>query len=246
SYPKKTEQLFRIRIYSYGIEIGDVKACNTMRGKGLCADASDLRCLDPEAEIAMKDCIDKAHTEGDTLGGIFEVVAEGVPVGLGSHTHWDRKLDTRLSAALMSIQAIKGVEIGMGFDVARHPGSQVHDEIFYGRKGSSKKSTFYRKTNRAGGIEGGTSNGEDIILRAAMKPISTLRKPLRSVDIDTKDELTAIVERSDVCAVPACSVIGEAVVAFEIARAFVEKFGGDSIEEIQRNYDSYMKYLDRF
>ncbi len=186
----------------------------------------------------MKQKIDAARAAGDSLGGVFEVMVSGVPVGLGSHVHWDRKLDGKLAAALMSIQAVKGVEVGAGFGAANKPGSQVHDEIFW-----SKKEGFYRKSNMAGGIEGGMSNGEIITLRAAMKPIPTLMKPLRSVDIATKKPFKAGVERSDVCAVPAAGVVAEASVAFEIASAMIEKFGGDSIDEMKRNYFAYDKYL---
>jgi chorismate synthase len=199
---------------------------------------SDLRCADHEAEKRMVRKIDEAQRSGDSLGGIFEVIVSGAPIGLGSHVHWDRKLDSRLAAALMSIQAIKGVEVGSGFGVANRPGSQVHDEIFWTPKGG-----FYRKTNHAGGIEGGMSNGEDITLRAAMKPIPTLMRPLRSVDLETRKPFKASVERSDVCAVPAAGVVGEAVVAFEIAAALIEKFGGDSLDEMRRNYDQYQKQL---
>jgi len=161
-----------------------------------------------------------------------------VPIGLGSHVHWDRKLNARLAGALMSVQAIKGVEIGSGFGAANLPGSLVHDEIFWGRK-----EGFFRKTNRAGGIEGGTSNGEPIMLRAAMKPIPTLMKPLRSVDLVSKKPFKASVERSDVCAVPAAGVVAEAAAAFELAGAMIEKFGGDSLAEMKRNFLRYDKQL---
>jgi chorismate synthase len=202
------------------------------------AEASELRCADPEAEKRMMRKIDEAKAAGDTLGGVFEVMITGVPAGLGSHTHWDRKLDGKLAAALMSVQAIKGVEIGAGFGVANLPGSLVHDEIFW-----SKKEGFFRKTNMAGGVEGGMSNGEIITLRAAMKPIPTLMKPLRSVDLASKKPFKASVERSDACAVPAAGVVAEAAVAFEIASAMIEKFGGDSIDEMKRNYYWYDKHL---
>jgi chorismate synthase len=162
----------------------------------------------------------------------------GVPIGLGSHVHWDRKLDGKLAAALMSIQAIKGVEVGAGFGAANKPGSQVHDEIFW-----NKKEGFYRKTNMAGGIEGGMSNGGTIKLRAAMKPIPTLYKPLRSVDMVSKKPFKASIERSDACAVPAAGVVAEAAVAFEIASAMIEKFGGDNIDEMKRNFLGYDKHL---
>jgi len=202
------------------------------------AEASELRCSDPEAEKRMMRKIDEMKTAGDSLGGVFELIITGVPIGLGSHVHWDRKLDSRLASVIMSIQAIKDVEIGAGFGVANRPGSLVHDEILW-----SRKVGFYRKTNMAGGIEGGMSNGENIVLRAAMKPIPTLMKPLRSVDVLSKKPFKASVERSDVCAVPAASVVAEAVAAFEIASAMIEKFGGDSIDEMKRNYDGYLRHL---
>ncbi len=201
-------------------------------------ESSELRCADPDAEKRMMRKIDEAKLAGDSLGGVIEVIISGAPVGLGSHVHWDRKLDARLAGALMSIQAIKGVEVGAGFGAANRPGSQVHDEIFWNRK-----EGFYRKTNMAGGIEGGISNGDVITLRAAMKPIPTLMKPLRSVDLASKKPFKASVERSDVCAVPAAGVVAEAATAFEIAAALIEKFGGDSIDEMKRNYHWYQKHL---
>jgi chorismate synthase len=166
---------------------------------------------------------------------VFEVMELNLPVGLGSYVHWDRKLDGRLAQALMSIQAIKGVEIGLGFEGAKRFGVETHDEIFY------EEGRFVRRTNRAGGLEGGMSNGEPIIVRGAMKPISTQYAPMASVDLRTKAPFKASIERSDICSVPAAGVIGEAVVAFEIARAFLEKFGGDSLEELRRNYEGYLK-----
>jgi len=187
--------------------------------------------------IAM---IDNAMKKGDTLGGVFEVMVLGVPVGLGSYSQWDRKLDAKLAFALMSVQAIKGVEIGLGFEMSRRFGSEVMDEIFY------KRANFYRKTNNSGGIEGGMSNGMPIIIRAAMKPIPTLKTPLSSVDIITKKPLKAAYERSDVCAVPAASVIGEAVTAITIADSLLSKFGGDSMEEVMRNCTAYLKHIQNF
>ena len=213
---------------------------------------SPVRCPDAKAGEEMKAAIDRAREAGDSLGGAFEVVVTGVPPGLGSHVQWDRKIDALLSMALMSIQAIKGVEVGMGFGVGSTPGSLVQDEIFYRKEGvSSRKGSaywpqefgFYRKTNNAGGIEGGMTNGEPVVLRAAMKPIPTLYKPLRSVDLRSKKAFKASVERSDYCAVPAAAVVSEAVVAFEVARAFLDKFGGDSTGEIKRNYRGYLKQL---
>lgn len=202
---------------------------------------SELFCCDRDVELEMKRLIDFSKADGDTLGGVVEVQVNGVPPGLGSHVQWDRKLDARLAMALMSVQAIKGVEVGIGFDAARRPGSQVHDELFRdkGRLEQGAATAYYRQTNRAGGIEGGMSNGEVIVLRAAMKPIPTLYKPLRSVDMQTHEPYEAAVERSDTCAVPAALVVAEAVVAIEIANAFLEKFGGDSISEIRRNYEGY-------
>jgi chorismate synthase len=206
---------------------------------------SPLFCCDTAAEQKMKQVIDDAKSSGDTLGGVVEVQVIGVPPGLGSYVQWDRKLDARLAMALMSIQAIKGVEVGIGFETARLPGSRVHDEIFRdaGRLEHGSASAYYRRDNNAGGIEGGMSNGEPIILKAAMKPIPTLYAPLRSVDMLTHEPFEAAVERSDTCAVPAALVVAEAVVAIEIANAFLEKFGGDSVREIRRNYDGYREQI---
>ncbi len=204
------------------------------------AETSPVRCPDEETTKRMVSVIEEAINRGDSLGGVFEVFATGVPVGLGSHIQWDRRLNGRLAQALMSIQAIKGVEIGAGFDMATHSGSEVMDEIFY------KEKRFFRGTNNAGGIEGGMSNGMPLIVRAAMKPIPTLRRPLRSVDITTKQQIEAAYERSDVCAVPAASIIGEAMVALVIAEAMLDKFGGNSLEETRRNFDSYMEYIRNF
>ncbi len=199
------------------------------------AESSPVRVADAEAQERIIAAIDEAGARGDTLGGIVEVVATGCPPGLGSHTHWDRKLDSRLAAAVIGIQAIKGVEIGMGFGVAQRPGSQVHDEIFH-----DPATGFRRSTNNAGGLEGGMTNGEPVVVRAAMKPLSTLKKPLQSVDMKTREAVQAHFERSDVCAVPAAGVICEAMVGIVLAEAVVEKFGGDSMEELLRNYRSYV------
>jgi chorismate synthase len=185
--------------------------------------------------------VDEMKARGDTLGGVFEVVVFGLPPGLGSYVHWDRKLDGRLACAILSIQAVKAVEIGEGLTVCGVPGSRAHDEISY-----SKRRGFYRKTNRSGGIEGGMTTGEPLVVRGYMKPLSTLRAPLRSVDIVSKKAIRATVERSDVCAVPAAGVVGEAVVAWELAGAFLEKFGSDSIREIRRNYRAYLRQLAAF
>lgn len=238
-------QQFGIHVFSYVISIGDVVAQLPRKNYEtlyLRAEKSILRCPSKRAELEMVKCIDKAKKKGDTLGGVFEVVAEGVPPGLGSHIQWDLRLDGRLAQALMSIQAVKGVEIGMGFETAHRSGKYVHDAIEY----DHAANRFYRKTNNAGGIEGGISNGEPIVIRAAMKPIATLYAPLQSVDIVTKKRVAAAVERSDVCRVPSAAVIGEAMVCIVLAQALLEKFGGDSMREILENYSAYMHYLKRF
>jgi chorismate synthase len=242
---------FGITVWGFVAELGGIKSERPnlpIRILQELTSKSDLFTFDSAAESEMKTLIDSVKEEGDSLGGIVEVVVSGVPVGLGSHVQWDRKLDARLAMSVMGIQAIKGVEIGAGFNTARSPGSKVHDAIYFdsSRISTGETTGFYRKTNNAGGIEGGISNGEEIIVRAAMKPIPTLYKPLKSVDIVTKEPFEAAVERSDVCAVPAASVVAEAVVAIEIANAFLEKFGGDSMEEIRRNYDGYIDYLKTF
>jgi len=190
-----------------------------------------VRCLDPAAEQEMIARIDAAKAAGDTLGGVVEVVASGVPVGLGSHVSWDRKLDGRLAQAIMSIPAVKGVELGLGLEAARRKGSEVHDEILPG---------FARATNRSGGTEGGMTTGEALVLRAAMKPISTLMSPLKTVDLATGAAAQAQSERSDVTAVPALGVIAEAMVALVLAQAMVEKFGGDALSEMKRNVEGYL------
>ena len=230
---------FGIRVGGYVTEVGSVSAANPDESPDALwqrAAASEMFCCDPIAEIEMKRVIDIARAEGDTLGGVVEVHVTGVPPGLGSYVQWDRKLDARLSMALMSIQAIKGVEVGIGFEAARRLGSKVHDEISY-------NGGYKRESNNAGGIEGGMSNGEPIVVRAAMKPIPTLYKPLRSVDICTHEPFVATVERSDTCAVPAALVVAEAVVAIEVANAFLEKFGGDSVVEIRRNLEGYLEQI---
>jgi len=205
-------------------------------------DQDPLRMLDGDASAQVRDRIDRAKDDGDTLGGIFEVVVTGLPVGLGSYVSWDRKLDGRLAGAVMSIHAIKGVEIGLGFEAARRPGSDVHDPIIAAdqiRTGGG----FSRSSNRAGGLEGGVTSGAPLVVRAAMKPISTLRKRLPSVDLRDGATADAAVERSDVCAVPAAAVVGEAMVALTLADAFIEKFGGDSVPEMRRNFEGNLTYL---
>lgn len=248
---KKFLSEFNINIGSFVVRIGKIEMQDTVYGmqdaKDLLsffekAERSPVRCPDGKASIRMVKLIDKAIKEGNSLGGIFKVFVVGAPIGLGSHIQWDRKLDGRLARALMSIQAIKGVEIGLGFDMGKRSGSEVMDEIFYNQGAGN----FNRKTNNSGGIEGGMTNGMPIILRAAMKPIPTLRKPLRSVDIVTKTPIKAAYERSDICAVPAAAVVGEAMVALTIAEAFLEKFGGDNMTETRRNYDSYVEHVKKF
>lgn len=235
---------FGVEIFSHVVRMGGVDA----RLEGLTfakirqrAEVSPLRCADPKAEAKMIQLVDRAKRAGDTVGGSIEVVALHVPVGLGSHVQWDRKLDGRLAGALMSIQAIKAVEVGDGVNVSCVLGSQLHDQIYY-----SEGRGFFRKTHRAGGIEGGISVGGPVIVRIHMKPLSTLRKPMMSVDIRTKKPFAATVERSDVSAVPAAGVVGEAVMAFELARVFLEKFGGDSLAEVKRNVRGYLRQVERF
>ena len=207
------------------------------------ADISPLRTLDREAEARMIERIDAIKREGNTLGGIAEVVAMGLPVGLGSHVSWDRKLDGRLAAAIMSIPAVKGVEVGLGFEAARRTGADVHDEIERA-PGRRTAGNVRRRTNRAGGLEGGMTTGEPLVIRVAMKPISTLMRPLGTVDVASKEAASATAERSDVTAVPAMGVIAEAMVAFVMAQALLEKFGGDSLGETRRNYDAYLTQVD--
>src|SRR5213083_2574049 len=224
---------FGITILSHVTEIGGVRVGHIdLPWDELArrAEASEVRCADATAEAAIIAKIDDAKAKGDTLGGVFEVVALGCPVGLGSYVQWDRRLDGRLAQAFCSIQAIKGCEFGMGFETARRPGSGVHDEILFDASHGFNRST----------------NGQAVVVRAAMKPLSTLRTPLKSVDLATKEAVEAVVERSDVCAVPAAGIVGEAMMAIVLANAFLEKFGGDSIEEIRRNYDAYLESLKRW
>ena len=234
-------QSLGIRIYSHVVAIKDVRISAAQLEKVSIdlvpqIESSPMRCCDSSLEDAMKKAVDDAIESGDTIGGTFEVRAVGVPPGLGSHVHWDRKLDGLLAQALMSINAIKAVETGLGLDPAPS-GSEFHDEIFY----DQQKRRFYRETNHAGGLEGGTSNGEEIIVRAVVKPIATLKRPLRSVNLATKQPFKAQYERSDTCVVPAAGVIGESMVAIVLARAVQEKFGGDTLQEVQRNLESYLK-----
>ncbi len=256
SFAKQLLAPFGIRIMGYIRSIGNVAA--NLNGLSFAeiysrSEESAVRTADHEAEAKMIALIEECKKEGNTLGGIYEVVTLGLPPGLGSHTQWDRKLDGRLAQALMSIQAMKGVEIGLGFEMARRRGSEVHDEIFFDPRKDVSEGTprivptgFYRGSNNSGGTEGGMSNGAPLVVRVAMKPISTLMSPLQSVDLRSKKPADASVERSDVCAAPAAAVVGESVVAFEVARAFLEKFGGDSLREIRRNYESYLEQIKSY
>jgi chorismate synthase len=234
-----------IPIASHVLRIGSVEAKPTGTESAAevarVSEASPVRCLDPEAEQAMIAEIDRAKADGDSLGGVVEVIVEHVPVGLGSHVHWDRKLDARIAQAIVSINAFKGVEIGIGFEAARLRGSQVHDEILW-----SQERGFYRATNRLGGFEGGMTTGEPIVVRGVMKPIPTLYKPLKSVDIDTKEPFEASIERSDSCAVPAAGVVAENVVAWEVARAMVEQFSSDTLEDLMREVAHRRKKAKEF
>jgi len=233
-----------VQVYSWVVEIGGIEAHvgNLSPEEAFAlAENSPVRCPDKKAEEKMVAAIKEAKAAGDTLGGVYSVVAVGCPVGLGSHTHWDRKLDGRLAQALLSIQAHKGVEIGRGFEMSRSKGSNVHDEIFYGAGRG-----FFRKSNNAGGIEGGMTNGEPIVARAAVKPLASLRRPLRSVNIDTKEEMTAEIVRSDVCPVASAAVIGEMVVAIALADAMKGKFGSDSLREMQDHLTRYREHIKNF
>ena len=256
SFSKQLLSPFGIRVMGYIRSIGNVaSATDGLSFEEIYArsEESAVRTADKVAEEKMIALIEECKKEGNTLGGIFEVVTLGLPPGLGTHTQWDRKLDGRLAQALMSIQAIKGVEIGLGFEMARRRGSQVHDEIFFDPAKMVTEGTprivptgFYRGSNNSGGTEGGMTNGAPLVVRVAMKPISTLMSPLQSVDLRSKQAADASVERSDVCAAPAAAVVGESVVAFELANAFLEKFGGDSLREIQHNYERYLEQIKSY
>lgn len=236
---------FGVTVGSHVVMLGGVEAMATgplPEDLNATADASPLRTLDADAERRMIAAIDAAREAGDTLGGCFEVVARGLPVGLGSHVSWDRRLDGRIAQALMSIQAMKGVEIGLGFASAARPGSAVHDEIE--REPGARTSGGYRRTgNHAGGLEGGITTGAPLVARVAMKPLSTLMRPLRSVDLRTGERADAVRERSDVVALPAAAIVGEAMVAIVLADAFLEKFGADSMGELRRNYEGFLEQL---
>lgn len=232
-----------IQIHSNTLSIGGHEVNHPMPGDWGVVEESVVRCHEPDVEAKMIEAIDAAKESGDTVGGVFQVVASGVPIGVGSHVHWDRKLDASLAQAMMSINAVKGVEVGPGFEQAQMLGSQVHDVIepFDGSKGR----IWRRVSNRAGGIEGGMSNGEDIVVRVAIKPISTLAKPLPSVDLATGEKIQAHYERSDVCQAPPGGIVGEAMMAIVLADAVMEKFGGDHIEETVRNMKSYLETVER-
>jgi len=231
---KRLLEEFGIELHSHTICIGGYWAQSTAPVDWAKVEGSPVRCADSEAEQAMIKAIDEAKQAGDTVGGVFEVIASGVPIGLGSHAHWDRRLDGRIAQAMMSINAVKGVEIGAGFALANLRGSQAHDII---------EDLWHRATNRAGGIEGGMTNGEPIVVRAVLKPIPTLGQPLPSIDLRSGEKTEAHFERSDICRVPSAGVIGEAMLAITLAEAFVEKFGGDHIEETGRNYRSYLESI---
>jgi chorismate synthase len=236
---------FDIRIGSHLVQLGDVRASRPEKlpdDINAAADQSPLRTLDPDAERRMIERIDEVKKAGNTLGGICEIVATGVCVGLGSHVSWDRRLDGRIGRAMLSIPAVKGVDIGMGFDAARATGAEVHDEI-EPSPDDARTGGVRRKTNRAGGLEGGMTTGESVVIHVAMKPISTLMKPLATVDVATGARAEATAERSDVTAVPAMGVIAEAMLAFVLAEAMIEKFGGDSLTEVRRNYDGFISHL---
>jgi chorismate synthase len=246
SFARQLLGQFGVRIASHVIQVGHVgleRAASWEEVFAICEDLnSPLRCVDAQVQEKMKAEVDKALKAGDTVGGVFEVVAHGVPVGLGSHAQWDEKLDGKLAQALMSVQAVKTVEIGSGILAAGSYGSEVQDEISYDKKARK----FHRSSNRAGGLEGGITNGEDVVIRGFLKPISTLRKPLGTADMVTKEPVQAAYERSDWCVVPAGGVAGEAMVALVLADAFLQKFGGDSLAETRRNFESYGRQIDDF
>jgi chorismate synthase len=237
---------FGIRILSHVIAVGNVRLERQASWEELVAlsekDEVLLGCVDPETEARMKEAVDVAYRTGDTIGGIFEVVARGLPPGLGSHITWDTRLDGRLAQAIVSMQAVKGVEVGCAEEQATSYGSKVQDTIHYNKE----DRRFYRGANKAGGLEGGMTNGQDVFVRGFLKPISTLRRPLESVDLETREPSSAAYERSDVCVVPAAGVIGEAMVAIVLAQAFLEKFGGDSLVETRRNYEGYLQQVREF
>lgn len=237
---------FGIQVLSHVIAVGPAKLERPAEWEELVAlsknDEVLLGCVDPEAESRMKAVVDETYRTGDTIGGVFEVVARGLPIGLGSHVSWDTRLDGRLAQAIVSMQAVKGVEVGFAAEGAASFGSKVQDTIHYDREGRR----FTRGANRAGGLEGGITNGQDVLVRGMLKPISTLRRPLESVELVTREPALAAYERSDVCVVPAAGVIGEAMVAIVLAQAFLEKFGGDALSETRRNYEGYLDQVKNY
>src|SRR5450755_3424865 len=237
---------FGIEVLSHVVGVGPVKLERSATWEEIAGingrEEVLLGCVDPVVETRMKEAVDHAYRTGDTIGGIFEVVAHGLPPGLGSHISWDTRLDGRLAQAIVSIQAVKGAEVGHAAEGASSFGSQVQDTIQYNRE----KRQFTRGANRAGGLEGGITNGQDVLVRGLLKPISTLRRPLESVDLETREPALAAYERSDVCVVPAAGVIGEAMVSIVLAQAFLEKFGGDSLGETRRNFEGYMEQVKSF
>lgn len=245
SVAKKVLAELGITVAGHVIEIGGVEAqeitYSSIEELKSITEASPVRCLDEESGNQMMKAIDDAKANGDSIGGIVEVIVEGMPIGIGSYVHYDRKLDAKLAAAIMSINAFKGVEIGIGFEAAHRPGSEVHDEILW-----NEEHGYTRRTNNAGGLEGGMTTGMPIVVRGVMKPIPTLYKPLQSVDIETKEPFTASIERSDSCAVPAASVVAEAVVAWELATALIEQFGLDRMDLIRENIEKHNEYARGF
>lgn len=244
-----------ISVASHTVRVGSVELDKAVSWKEIAAvgmrESVLLSCADPETESRMKAQVDAALRSGDTVGGVFEVVVHGLPPGVGTHVNWDERLDGLLAQALMSLQAVKAVELGRGVTAASSPGSAVHDAIGYapaehGENGNGRHTRFTREQNNAGGVEGGMSNGEDVVVRGYLKPISTLRRPLASVAFSTREETKASYERSDVCVVPAAGVAGEAMVALTIAKLVLEKFGGDSLRELKRNFDGYREQIRAF
>jgi chorismate synthase len=246
AFAKTFLKQFEIEVLSHVVAVGPVRLERVATWDEIVTNSKKeevlLGCVDVEAEAKMKEAVDHAYRTGDTIGGIFEVVAHGLPIGLGSHIAWDTRLDGRLAQAIVSIQAVKGVEIGYAEEGAMSYGSTVQDTIHYDKE----EQAFHRGSNRAGGVEGGITNGQDLIVRGFLKPISTLRRPLESVDLPTREAALAAYERSDVAVVPAAGVIGEAMVALVLASAFLEKFGGDSLGETRRNYEGYMEQVKQF
>lgn len=246
SVPRQFLEHFDVQFASHVIRIADVELksgydiSNFDKIEKL-TEESEVRCIDKRTESKMIAAIKAAKNKRDSVGGVVEVIVRGLPVGLGNLSQWYKRLDGRLAQAMMSIQSVKGVEVGLGFKAAAMRGSKVHDEIFYNKKGAAHKKNFYRKSNNAGGLEGGISNGEDIVLRVASKPLSTLNQPLKTVDIRSKKPAVAMVERTDNCVVPALAVICEAMAAFVVCDAFLEKFGSDNLKEIESSYKSYLK-----